>query len=209
MSGYSPDRQRLRLQSRPSASEATVQTVSVWGINTRQTRQKRLSQNPADHAGTADGHNSLIFMTNPLQTSTKQGFLKKAFSILMITAMMLPILTKIGILIDFKINQDIIAGMPCLNAGMPCLNKEKRASGCSGICHLHERLTRVDDQEEKQALTNKKLKLEVLYCYINKLSDFSYFLYNFKSKLNISYENELYDSSFISEVFHPPTLILI
>ena len=116
--------------------------------------------------------------------------------------MMLPILTKIGILIDFKINQDFIAEMLCIN-------KEKPMSSCNGKCYLSEQLKKVEEQEEKQAPTNKKERLEVLYCYAKKSLDFPSFANNYKSKLNLAYENELYDSSFISDIFHPPTLILI
>ena len=116
--------------------------------------------------------------------------------------MMLPNLTKIGILIDFKINQDFIAEMLCIN-------KEKPMSSCNGKCYLSEQLKKVEEQEEKQAPTNKKERLEVLYCYVKKSFNFPSFANNYKSKLNLAYENELYDSSFISEIFHPPTLILI
>ncbi len=132
----------------------------------------------------------------------KKDYLKKAFSILMITAMMLPNLKKVGILIDFKINQDFIAEVLCIN-------KEKPMSTCNGKCYLSEQLKKAEEQEEKQAPTNKKERLEVIYCYSENLSDFLPFIDDYKSKLKPAYENEFYHSSFIPDIFHPPKLYLI
>ncbi len=102
---------------------------------------------------------------------------------MMITALMLPNLTQIGILIDFKINQDFIAEVLCIN-------KEKPMSTCNGKCYLSEQLKKAEEQEEKQAPTNKKERLEVLYCYSKSSLGIPSFARNHKSKLNPAYENE-------------------
>ena len=120
----------------------------------------------------------------------------------MLIAVLLPNLTKIGILVNFKINQDFIAEVLCVD-------REKPMSICKGKCYLSERLKEAEEQEEKQAPTSKKERLEVLYCYSKSSLGFPSFARKHKSKLNPAYENELYDSSFISDIFHPPTLILI
>ncbi len=120
----------------------------------------------------------------------------------MILAMMLPNLIKIGILIDFKINQDFIAEVLCIN-------KEKPMFMCNGKCYLSEQLKKAEEEEEKQAPTNKKERLEVVYCYSKNPLDFLPFLDNYTSKLNPAYENEFYHSSFIADIFRPPKLHLI
>ena len=120
----------------------------------------------------------------------------------MIIATLLPNLTKVGVLIDFKINQDFIAEVLCIN-------KKKPASTCNGKCYLSEQLKKAEQQEEKRAPTSKNERLEVLYCFSKDSSNLSYFPGNYKSKLNQVYEVEFYHSPFISDIFHPPKLNLI
>ena len=74
---------------------------------------------------------------------------------------MLPNLTKIGILIDFKINQDFIAEVLCIN-------REKPMTMCNGKCYMSEQLKKVEEQEEKQATNNKKERLRVVLLLCNK-----------------------------------------
>jgi hypothetical protein len=117
----------------------------------------------------------------------------------MILALMLPNLIKIGILIDFKINQDFIAEVLCIN-------REKPMAMCNGKCYLSEQLKKAEEQEEKQAPTNKKERLEVLYYYAKSAFDFPSNIDCFVSKLNSACIDEFFTSSFIADVFHPPKL---
>ena len=121
---------------------------------------------------------------------------------MMIIALMLPNLTKIGILIDFKINQDFIAEVLCIN-------KEKPMSTCNGKCYLSEQLKKAEEQEEKQAPTNKKERLEVVYYFSKSSFDFLFCADFFVSKLNPACVDEFYTSSFIADIFRPPKLNLI
>ncbi len=120
----------------------------------------------------------------------------------MIIALVLPNLTKIGILIDFKINQDFIAKVLCIN-------REKPMSTCNGKCYLSEQLKKAEEQEEKQAPTNKKERLEVLYYYAKRAFDFPSNIDCFVSKLNPACIDEFFTSSFIADIFRPPKLNLI
>ena len=128
--------------------------------------------------------------------------MKKAFPILMIIAMMLPNLTKIGVLIDFKINQDFIAEVLCIN-------KDELIPMCKGNCYLSEQLKKAEEQEEKQAPTKKKERLEVVYYYSKSAFEFSIYPYHYSGKLNTAFENDFYSSTFITDIFHPPELNLI
>lgn len=120
----------------------------------------------------------------------------------MITVLMLPNLSKIGILIDFKINQDFIANILCIN-------RKKPKSTCNGKCYLSEQLKKVEGQEEKQAPTNKKEQLEVIYFCSKSSFNFFFFTDCFASKLNVTCVDNLHASSFISDIFRPPKLNLI
>jgi len=121
---------------------------------------------------------------------------------LMITALMLPNFTKIGIFIDFKINQDFIAEVLCIN-------KEKPMTMCNGKCYLSEQLKKAEEQEEKQAPTNKKERLEVVYYYAKSSFDFLIYTNCFVGKLNPVYVDEFYTSSLNADIFHPPKLNLV
>ena len=121
--------------------------------------------------------------------------LKKVFSILMVAAILLPNLTKIGIFIDFKINQDFIAEFLCIN-------KEEPIVMCYGECYLSDQLQKAEDQENQQRPTAQKERLEVIYCYSNILSQIPILLTQM-SKLNAGDEDS-YSPPFIKDVFHPP-----
>ncbi len=124
--------------------------------------------------------------------------MRAAFSISMIIAIMLPSLLKFGILVDFKINQEYIAKVLCIN-------KDEPMSGCNGKCHLSKQLENAEEPEEKQAPRTSNLKLENIYL-IDKLS---YYKSNpclareFKAAISLYLLNFL-PSLYISEIFHPP-----
>jgi hypothetical protein len=116
--------------------------------------------------------------------------------------MMLPNLTKIGILIDFKINRDFIATVLCIN-------KEKPLTMCNGKCYLSEQLKKAEEQEEQQAPTSKKERLEVVYYFIKNPLASLFLSDRYSRKLNHAYKSEFYRSSFAADIFRPPKLNLI
>ncbi len=120
----------------------------------------------------------------------------------MIIALMLPSLAKIGILIDFKINQDFIAKVLCIN-------REKPMSMCNGKCYLSEQLKKAEEQEEKQAPTSKKERFEVVYYHSKSSFNLPIYIDSFAGKLNPACVDEFYTSSFIANIFRPPKLNLI
>lgn len=120
----------------------------------------------------------------------------------MIIAVMLPNLSKIGILIGFKINQDFIAEVLCIN-------REKPMTMCNGKCYLSEQLKKAEEQEEKQTPANKKERLEVVYYYAKSSFDFLFYTNCLASKLNPACVDEFYTSFFIDDIFRPPKFNLI
>lgn len=114
----------------------------------------------------------------------------------MIAIIMLPNLTKLGILIDFRLNQDFIAKNLCVNKDEPILM-------CSGRCYLSSQLQKAEEQENRQAPLHKKEKLETFHYFFSNIST-SHLLPQFTRKVNPLYVNKLFNSSFIMDVFHPP-----
>lgn len=121
---------------------------------------------------------------------------------MMVTAIVFPILTKIGIIIDFKINQDYISEVFCINRDEPIIM-------CSGKCYLTEKLKKAENHEEKQAPKGKKEKVEIGYCLMKKPIDLSSFKVGYITKLKPGFDENFYHSSFITDVFHPPKQSLI
>jgi hypothetical protein len=119
----------------------------------------------------------------------------------MIIAMMLPFLTKVGILIDFKMNQDYIAKALCIS-------KDKPVNTCNGKCHLSKQLEKAEEQEKKQTPANKTEKLELVYYYSRSSFEFSVYARVNSGKPNFALQNEFYSSAFVADIFHPPKFYL-
>ncbi len=115
---------------------------------------------------------------------------------------MLPNLKKIGILIDFKINQDFIAEVLCIN-------REKPMSTCNGKCYLSEQLKKAEEQEKQQAPASQKERLEVVHFFSKSSFDLILYPGSFVGKLNPACVDEFYTSSYITDIFRPPKLNLI
>ena len=63
------------------------------------------------------------------------------FSSLLILALLAPGLSKVAIVLDFKINQELITELFCIN-------KEEPLVMCSGKCYLGKQLEASQDQED-------------------------------------------------------------
>lgn len=128
--------------------------------------------------------------------------MKRVFSLLMIIAILLPVSNEIGVFVDFKINQNFIAKVLCINRDNPKLM-------CNGKCFLAAKLKKIEEQEKKQTpITKKEIQERTLYCsaipiYILRLSE----VYLHKQK--VTYRDEFYFSSFLSDIYRPPKFNLI
>lgn len=128
--------------------------------------------------------------------------MKQVTTIILALLIFLQPFSKIWIVVSFKINQAQIAKTLCVK-------KEVKNNSCQGKCHLKKQLDKADEEEQKQAPTAQKEKIEVLYCHTNKPYDFLKFADDYLSKLNASYQNDFYNSSHITDIFRPPKLNLI
>lgn len=110
--------------------------------------------------------------------------------------------SKIWIVVSFKINQDKIAKTLCVK-------KEIENNTCQGKCHLKKQLEKADEEEQKQAPTNTKEKVEVLYCQNQTPFDFLKVTVFYENQTLNNYDFDFYSTSFITDIFRPPKTILI
>lgn len=128
--------------------------------------------------------------------------MKQLLAILFSTLILLQPLSKVWIVVSFKINQKEIARTLCVE-------KEIENNTCQGKCHLIKQIDRAEEQEKKQAPTSQKEKIESLYCHISQPIGFQYGNIELKErKLLQSYKNDFHLSDFFSEIFQPPERIL-
>ena len=110
--------------------------------------------------------------------------------------------SKIWIVVSLIINQESIAKTLCVK-------KEVKNNTCQGKCHLKKQLDKADEEEQKQAPTNAKEKVEVLYCHNQIPFDFLKQIVCYKIRSLGKYKSNFYASSFITDIFRPPKLNLI
>ncbi|HMQ46033.1 MAG TPA: hypothetical protein PKA70_01200 [Saprospiraceae bacterium] len=123
--------------------------------------------------------------------------MKRAFSILMLFAVLSSTLSKVWVVLDFKINQNFIAEFLCIN-------KEKPMVMCNGKCYLSSQFKKAEQEEKKQALPNPKEKLESLYIPFNS---------GFQDKLAVVlidngqcpvFYHTFFGTFLTDDIFHPP-----
>ncbi len=127
--------------------------------------------------------------------------MKQVKSILLILLIAVQPLSKVWIVLDFKIHQKEIARTQCVK-------KNNKKNTCQGKCLLKKKIAKADENEKKQTPTLQKDQVITLFCYI--LRPFS--IYNNpldlkEAKLQYTYESNFYRSNFLLDVFHPPEYI--
>lgn len=124
-----------------------------------------------------------------MKSPAVQFGLKFLAVIMMVKALMIPV-----VYIDFKINQDYISRVLCINRDKPELK-------CNGHCVLMEKLKETQDTEQSpDNQANKKQNFET---FCESLPDFQTRTFPSKSEKHRIYQI-LFLSHFSSDVFHPP-----
>lgn len=123
--------------------------------------------------------------------------MKKALIILLSFILQLPALIKLDIVIDFKLHQDFIAKVLCINKDVP-------ETTCKGKCYLSQQIKEIEDHQSQNAPNNKTEKLEIsFYIVENYRFKFSNPLDYSKLSNNFFFE-QIHTSGVISNIFHPP-----
>ena len=127
-----------------------------------------------------------------LQTEMMRAFLTISF----IAILSLPTILKVWILVDFKIHQDYIAEVLCINRDEPI-------TMCNGSCYLKDRLQEAEEKEQEQIPEGLKQKVEILYLS-NLVMQLNDFFDDADSVRRCPLNNESYHSSYHGSIFHPP-----
>lgn len=120
----------------------------------------------------------------------------------MILAIIFPNLIKVGIIVDFLVNQEFIAKVLCIN-------KEVVTSSCNGKCYLKAQLKEAEKQEEQKAPTSKKAPIEILQFYPVSSVDSEAYVFGVLNKLNVTIDSKVLTDSFLSHTFRPPKFYFI
>ena len=95
----------------------------------------------------------------------------------------------------FKVNQDYIAEVLCINRAKPELK-------CNGHCHLSKTLEENNNPQKKSPIVPQQDQQNAQFSQINKISIHLYMLNQGKQKLH--FEKLLFPDSCLSDIFHPP-----
>ena len=104
-----------------------------------------------------------------------------------------------GIILDFKINQDYISDVFCINKDLP-------TKLCNGKCYLTNKLKKAEEQEQNQIPQGSKERFEVVYYIFEPSPKLLLFTVAIAKRITTSYEDNFLSPLFIDEVFHPPQL---
>lgn len=110
--------------------------------------------------------------------------------------MLLPNLTKLGIMVNFELNRGYIAEVLCINKTQP---------SCNGKCYLARKLKKAEEQQQQKAPSLKVEKSKVLYFH-------SLVPINFLTRTDTGISIPLTDpctSHYLVDIFRPPEFDLV
>jgi len=126
---------------------------------------------------------------------------KKLLAILLLFTISTQWIVKLGVITDWKINQEYIAKTSCVNRNKPQLE-------CNGKCQLQKRLKELDSQtNSKETLPIQKLKLLEFENFVSNTSFKLEEPYSMVFDFNTEFIS-LYKFYFIEFCFHPPTALV-
>ncbi|TLX75795.1 hypothetical protein E9993_09585 [Labilibacter sediminis] len=108
-------------------------------------------------------------------------------------------MSKVWILVDFRIHQEYIAKVLCIN-------KNKPQSSCKGQCHLKKQLQQAEEKEKKQTPALLKNKAELVFIVFH-IPFFSSPDSHMDKNIVFTYNESLYSTLFIKTLFKPPQFI--
>ncbi|MCC7027343.1 MAG: hypothetical protein IT265_10325 [Saprospiraceae bacterium] len=129
--------------------------------------------------------------------------MKSAVSILLALLILLQLFSKVWIIFSFKVNQDYIAKVVCIN-------RDKPEKHCNGKCVLMKRIKAEEETEKKQIPQKLKEQQQGLYC----LDNFSWLMQrprdwaNDKQKQTFSHQTP-FTSAFVKGIFRPPKFVTV
>jgi len=134
--------------------------------------------------------------------SFTNDMLRKALSLFLLLAFLLPQFSSVWTFIGFKLNQDYIARVLCIN-------KDEPVSLCNGKCYLSSQLKKAEEKEKKSSPVSKREKAE------STLFHFKAEIWRLpstakkESEAKFPEESFLFSSSYLNEIFRPPRLLFV
>ena len=123
--------------------------------------------------------------------------MKSLFSTCMLLVFLSPLLVKVWILVEFKVNQDFIAKALCINKDKPMLN-------CNGKCILAQKLNKAEEPQKKELPAALKERLEINLYLTDKLIEITGSRLVAENNILLFKNDPFFKSNFSTDVFHPP-----
>jgi len=123
--------------------------------------------------------------------------MKSIFSTCMLLVFLSPLLVKVWILAEFKVNQDFIAKVLCIN-------KDKPMSNCNGKCILAQKLKKAEEPQKKEFPAALKERLEINLYLTDKLIEITGSRLVAENNILFLKNDPFFKSNFSTDVFHPP-----
>jgi hypothetical protein len=123
--------------------------------------------------------------------------MRSILSAFMILIFLSPILVKVGIFVDFKVHQDFIAKVLCIN-------KDKPMSNCNGKCILAQKLKKAEEPQKKEfpAALKERFEINLYLSDILKVNPGIHL--ESDNKTNSPQNDPFLKFNFSTEIFHPP-----
>ena len=100
-------------------------------------------------------------------------------------------------LLSFKVNQDYISNFLCINKDVP-------KSTCQGKCMLSKTIKEAHEQDENSKIPFvSENKQSLIFLISDDKKEYDFHLNFFKNKL-LTADHHLFESNYISDIFHPP-----
>lgn len=122
--------------------------------------------------------------------------MRSLLSTFLILVFLSPLLMKTWILVDFKVHQDFIAKVLCIN-------KDKPMSNCNGKCILAQKLKKAAEPAKKELPAALKDRTEI-NLYISDRIELISRPQNLNNSFNHIKSQTLFNSDYYDDVFHPP-----
>jgi hypothetical protein len=126
--------------------------------------------------------------------------LKKFIAISFLILFFTPDITRIWLVIDFKINQNFIEKSFCIN-------KDEPIPVCQGSCYLAKQLKKTDESEQRQVPLSLVQKSEtILFIHdVLQLKNYNTLVAIVQEPISTGAKN-MYISNFFNNIFIPPQL---
>ncbi len=125
--------------------------------------------------------------------------LRRALALLTLIVFVIPLLSKVYTYVDFKLNQDFIAKVLCIN-------KDKPSTKCEGACYLSQQLKKTEDQESSEFPNSSQRTIEIQLFVAEENSLLPEYL-DVMLKAKIACYKQDYAYKHIKKVFHPPQAV--